>query len=216
MVGKKIYLNEEQSKSWKEQPRETNGKFAKKKNWKLVAYIWLIAGTLSIANYGLEKYVDWRNNYDVVYKFPIQVITHKIIEVVKRPEPQLLNPVVVETIEQSDIKVESPIDQKIYDLWGDRYFLLARSVFKCESGLRVDAVNWGSKDIGVAQINWPIWEKTLKEKFNYTLVDLFDPMKNLEVAYYIWDRADGTEGDNKGSFEPWVIFQNGAFVGCVE
>lgn len=212
----KIYLNEEQSKSWKEQPRETDGKFAKKKNWKIVMYIWLIAGLLAIGAYSLEKYADYRAKYEWIWKFPVQVITHRILTIQEIKPAELVSPVVIEQIEDSDITVENPIDQKIYDLWGDRYFLLARSVFKCESGLRPDAVNWSSRDIGVAQINFPIWEKTLKEKFNYTLVDLFDPMKNLEVAYYIWDRADGTADDGKGSFEPWVIFQNGAFIGCVE
>lgn len=201
VIGKEFKVN-----------RDSKGKFAVKVPAikKVAFYLILVAGVFAMTNYTLERYVAWRQEWNVVYKFPVEVRTYKPVDIVKR-EIEWISPV-VEVIEQSDIDINNPIDQKIYDLWGDRYFLLARSIFKCESGLREDAVNWGSKDIGVAQINWPTWEKQVGEKFGYTLKGMFDYEKNLEVAYWIWDR----DGDGQGSFAPWVVFQNGNFIGCVE
>jgi hypothetical protein len=174
-------------------------------------YLFLIAGILAMLNYSLVAYNNWSYEYGLQKPWVFNLEFYLRSFVYDRPEPTIVSPI-VEVIEQSDIDINNPVDQKIYDLWGDRYFLLARSVFKCESGLKEDAVNWGSKDIGIAQINWPTWETRVKEEFGYTLKDMFDVDKNLEVAYWIWDR----DGDGHGSFEPWVVFQNGNFVGCVD
>jgi len=73
------------------------------------------------------------------------------------------------------------------------------------------AVNWGSKDIGLMQINLPSWEKAMSEKFGYTIADLFDVDKNIEVAHWIWDRADGVEGDGRGSISPWTASRTNCF-----
>lgn len=175
-----------------------------------------VAGVLAMLNYALESYVKWRSEFGLQkplvfnYEFYLRDVIYKV------EKPKYVYALAEMEEKKEEVKPGDPIEQKIIELWGERYFLIARSVFKCESGLRADAVNWESKDIGIAQINFPIWEKKIKEKFNYTLVDLFDPNKNLEVAYWIWDRANGKEGDKLGSFEPWVIFQKGSFTGCME
>jgi hypothetical protein len=170
----------------------------------VIAFGTLLARTILAIN-------DWSEKNVIKTQSPISF--HKPVWVEDRPKLIVLSPVIKDYIEPTEL---DPIDQKILDLWGDRYFILARSIFKCESGLKADAVNWGSRDIGVSQINFPTWEKPILEKFGYTLVDLFDVDKNLEVAYWIWDRADGEEGNNEGSFKAWVVFQNSSFTSCVE
>jgi len=160
------------------------------------------------------KCIEFGNTHNV--QSPVREVRTPIVlqEVFPlKPALEVLSPWVEMT---EGIQVDTPIEQKILDLWGERYFLLATSIFRCESGLRPDAVNWSSKDVGVTQINWPTWEKPILEKFGYTLVDMLDTDKNLEVAYWIWDRADGEEGNEQGSFEPWVAYTNGSFRGCIE
>ena len=107
-------------------------------------------------------------------------------------------------------------EQKIIKVWQDyKTSMVAIAIFRCESGLMVDAVS-RTGDLGIAQIHFPTWKDKIKEKFGYTAIDMFDVNKNLEVAYYIWDRADGTEGNEEGSFEPWTVYKNGTFISCLE
>ena len=197
--------------------RNKIGQFSsvKKLILRAVLYIWILVGIVACLAFLSEKYVNYRLSKQWIWNFPIEVRFHKILNIVDRPATVVVSPI-IKQIELGDIETKNPIDAKIYELWGERHYLLARSVFKCESGLRAEAVSWDSKDIGIAQINFPIWAEAIKEKFGYTMVDLFDPMKNLEVAYWIWDRADGIEGDGRGSFEPWVVYNTGAFMGCME
>ena len=94
--------------------------------------------------------------------------------------------------------------------------MIAIAIFDCgESGLDQFAVS-RTGDLGVAQINWPTWKDAVKEKFGYTAVDMFDVDKNLEVAYWIWDRANGVEGDGIGSWEPWSGYNNGNYLECLK
>jgi hypothetical protein len=41
---------------------------------------------------------------------------------------------------------------------------------------------------------------------------MFDEDKNLEVAYWIFDR----DGNGEGSFNPWVVYQTGSFINCIK
>lgn len=197
--------------------RNKKGQFASKKTLliKIVKWIWIVAFVMAVLGILTERYVDYRLRKEWIWKAPVKITFNRILTIQDRKEPTIMSPVAIEELEKG-LEIADPIDSKIYELWGDKYYLIARSVFKCESGLRPDAINWTSKDIGIAQINFPTWQKPIKEVFGYTLVDLFDPMKNLEIAYWIWDRADGTEGDSRGSFKPWVVYNNGVFVGCVD
>jgi hypothetical protein len=187
----------------------------KKENkiWKiklLIFVLFVLALGGLIANIIL-KVNAWSEKHEIKTQSPVTF--NKPIWVEDRKPLIVLSPF-VEKVE--GIEVETTLEKKICNKWGDKYCLLAISIFRCESGLRVDAVNWSSKDIGLAQINWPTWEAKVKEKFNYTLKDMFVEDKNLEVAYWIWDRADGVDGDGNGSFKAWTVFNNGTFVSCVE
>jgi len=159
-----------------------------------------------------KKVADWGAEHQFVKQrvVDLQVRLPYRIEKIEAPQP------VVEVIVPTPYSELSSTEQKIIDLWGYKNGVVAIAVFKCESGLNPEAVNWDSNDVGIAQINFPIWKDKIKEKFGYTLLDLFSIDKNLEVAYWIWDRADGEEGNKEGSFTPWTVFNNASFVGCIE
>lgn len=133
-----------------------------------------------------------------------------------RPVLAFDEPVAVETPKLTDI------EQKIFDKFGEKNYNTFKALAICEScggnkttgecgknnGLNPNAVNWVSKDLGLLQINWPIWEKPVFEKFGYTLGDMFDVDKNIEVSHWIFDR----DGDGEGSIEPWVASRTACFA----
>lgn len=106
-------------------------------------------------------------------------------------------------------------EQKIIKMWQDyKTAMIAIAIFDCgESGLVADAVS-ETGDLGVAQINWKVWKNPVKEKFGYTAIDMFNVDKNLQVAYWIWDRGDGTEGNGLGTWDAWSGFNNGKYLNC--
>lgn len=166
-----------------------------------LAVSFLMVRIILMVNAWSEKHVI-RSQSPVVIQKPVWVEDRKPMIV--------LSPIVEQAAEK--VEAGSPVEQEILRLWGERYFLLVRSVFKCESGLKEDSVNWVSKDVGVAQINWPTWEKKVGEKFGYTLKDMFDYKKNLEVAHWISDRNN----DGNVDLGAWVVYQKGTFVNCVQ
>jgi len=58
-------------------------------------------------------------------------------------------------------------------------------------------------DMSIMQVN-SLWIKT------YSLKDIADCNKNVDIAYEIWDRADGVAGDKKGNFSAWAVVNNGS------
>ena len=181
--------------------------------------VFLIVGVAmavkSIADWGAEHQIVKQRVVDLQVRFPVRIEDRKPVEVLSPLAKELLEP--KETL--------TPIEQKIVAKWGVKYGYIALAVFRCESGLRADAVNWATKDVGIAQIHWTKvndsdtfqgWEKPVFDKFGYTLKDMFDEDKNLEVAYWIWDRSDGIDGDGEGNFKQWVAFTSGSFASCIK
>lgn len=106
-------------------------------------------------------------------------------------------------------------EQKIIQIWKDyKTSMIAIAIFDCgESGLDQFAVS-RTGDLGVAQINWPIWKNVVKERFGYSAADMFNVDKNLEVAYMIWDRGDGIEGNGLGTWDAWAGYTSGGYFKC--
>lgn len=113
----------------------------------------------------------------------------------------LVSPKNISTDNTSDSNSDMTIiEQKILDAFGYKNYSVMRAIAKCESGMRPEAVNWESRDVGLFQINWTTWEEAISTEFGYTLSDMFDVDKNIEVARWIWDR----DGDGDGDINPWV------------
>ena len=162
-----------------------------------------------------KKVADWGAGHQIVkqriVKQSLQFQLPYRVEEIEAPEP--VKEIVVVGTPYEDL---STTEQKIIKVWGDyKTSMMAIAIFKCESGHLADAVS-KTGDLGVAQIHWPLWKDKVKEKFGYTAIDMFNVDKNLEVAYWIWDRADGVEGNGEGSWEPWSSFNNGSWLNCLE
>lgn len=202
----------------KKQPREKDGTFTseeiQKNTWKMriVIFILFVIAFGTILARMIIAVNAWSEKNVIKTQSPISF--HKPIWVEPRPELIVLSPV-VEWGDKEKVEL-NPIDEKIMELWGERYFLMAKSIFKCESGLDENAANKRTFDVGIAQIHWADWEDDALEVFGYDLGDMFDYEKNLDMAYYIWDIDNGVLGDKIGSFNDWVVYQNGSFTGCVE
>jgi len=157
---------------------------------------------------------DWETKNRFIFQKPVELKVQKPYRIEKIKPKEILSPLAKEA--ERPIDELKPIERKIVEKWGLQYGYIALAVFRCESGLREDAINWDTKDVGIAQINLPTWKSIVEKEFGYTTKDLLDADKNLEVAYWIWDRSDGNIGDGKGKFDDWVAFSNGSFAGCVK
>ena len=63
-------------------------------------------------------------------------------------------------------------------------------------------------DWGIAMINSINWKLP-----GCSIQEIVDPYKNIDCGYLVWDRADGIEGNNKGAFTPWVVFNRNLHLG---
>lgn len=200
--------------------RDSKGKFQSPKV-AILKGIWLLVGVMAVV-YALELEVIkvvlyWRTRE---LQKPIVIMVGEsakqyndtIFSVITRPFIRELPPLKVlrpvSAYHEVDVVDElNPVERKIYNRFGEKNYRVFRALAQCESGMRGDAVNWSTHDIGLMQINWPTWEDAVLEKFGYTLADMFDVDKNLEVAYWIFDR----DGDGVGSIEPWVATRTVCF-----
>lgn len=192
--------------------RDKRGRFAKSSfKWKALAISVIVLLLVVGVNYGLYQYNQWSAKHERVWQFPID-LELKRITFVREREPVIISPLVEKVIEEESEL--TPVEQKVIDLWGYRDGVLALAIFECgESGLNQFAVSH-TGDLGIAQIHFPTHKNMIAE-MGYTSADLLNDVNiNLEVAYRIWDRADGTEGNGEGNFNPWVGFTNGAYLRC--
>ena len=180
----------------------------------LQASIAIVLMVLVLVGVTAKYSADWGANNRFIFQKPVELKVQKPYRIEKIKPKEILSPLAKEA--ERPIDELKPIERKIVEKWGLQYGYIALAVFRCESGLREDAINWDTKDVGIAQINLPTWKDVVEKEFGYTTKDLLDAEKNLEVAYWIWDRADGKIGDGKGKFDDWVAFSNGSFAGCVK
>lgn len=189
-------------------------KLAKKTAKRLTLASLLLGIILAGVVYAVIAVTRFYDENTVVVKPPVEVAvrTNRVVTITPRVKQVVVSSergAVDEAVKES---AKPEVAKIICDLWSPTDCKIAIAVFSAESGLNPLAINWDSKDFGVTQINLPTWEKVVEEKFGFTRADLLDAEKNLTVAYWIWDRSDGREGDNRGSFEPWVAWKTGAWL----
>ena len=149
------------------------------------------------------------NDWSAKHKFqnPISVSV-KTQPIAVRKKFKVIKPV-PDTPELPEWYMElSDLEKKIVDTFGIENGQVALAVAQAESGLSCEAVNAngnGSVDLSVFQVN-SLWLE------HYSLEEISDCDRNIEIAYEIWDRADGQESDGKGSFRPWSAFSSTSFV----
>lgn len=184
----------------------------KSRYWSLLFWMLLAVAIMALWDVSLAQYNSW--SYNHYWKMQSIVKTGLSFQlpwdIGSRKPLAMMSPVANEVVKEA-VATDgmTPVEKKILDKFGVLNYQVAHAVAKCESGLRVDAVNWETHDLGLFQINWPVWEKPVKEKFGYSLVDMFDVDKNIEVAHWIWDR----DNSGHGSWNPWVASRSDCFAG---
>lgn len=189
--------------------RDKEGKFAKEGiGLKVVAIIFALAGLLA----GVDYLISWGATHQLQkpWYFNVNAGWKPLIVQVNNEPTKVYIPVVKEATEFTST------EQAVIDVWGYKDGVIALAIFDCgESGLDPEAVSH-TGDLGIAQINWATWRTQVEDKFGYTAKDMFDVTKNLEVAYWVWDRADGVEGNGEGGWEPWSGYNNGSYTLCFQ
>jgi hypothetical protein len=179
-----------------------------KKNLKikfLIIFIFIIGFLTGL--YLLVRVINsWFNTHTIQFNQVISITVKPPFEIKKREVKikQVVN--VLDKIKEP----ETTLEKYVFDKWGAENYKLAIAIFTAESGLREDAYNInsnGTVDYGIAQINsvnWKIKGCSLKEIAFWK--------GNIDCAYKLWDRANGREGDGKGSWTPWTAAKNGAYL----
>lgn len=189
-------------------------KLARKTAKRLTLASFLLGIILAGVVYAVIAVSRFYDENTIVVKSPVELevrknrvvtITPRVKEVVVSSEQEKVD----EAIRES---TKPEVAEIICNLWSAVDCKVAIATYTAESGLDPLAVNWNSRDFGVAQINLPTWEEKIAEKFGFTRADLLTAEKNLKVAYWIWDRADGVEGNERGSFDPWIAYINGDWL----
>ena len=173
----------------------------------LVLFVFALFGVAMV----VLKAADWGAEHQIIVQKPWDLGFKPVVLIVKR-EREILVPIVREEVNREAL---NGVEGKILDAFGERNFAVMRAVAVCESGLNPEAVNWETKDVGLYQIHWQKvgnevfegWKIPVKEQFGYTLSDMFDVDKNIEVAKWIWDR----DGDGDGNIDPWVAVNTQCF-----
>lgn len=145
---------------------------------------------------------DWSAEHQLVRQKVLEVNVQMPFRVEDIPD-EIISPLAVEAKEEvteEDLSDLTAIEQKILDAFGVRNFNVMRAIAVCESRMNPEGVNWQTGDVGLYQINWSTWRDPIAEEFGYTIADMFDVDKNIEVAKWIWDR----DGDGEGDISPWV------------
>ena len=171
----------------------------------------LVAIVLAIFGFiGLIKATQWYESHTLHFQFPIMARVSAPIQVWERKPEVIVNTIMPATPEQVDTDIKKYACEK----WGQFECLTMIATFQAESGWNNEA--WGyntnkTLDYGIGQINSVNWKLE-----GCALKDLVDPKGNIDCAYKIWDRADGKEGDGKGSFSPWVAWSTNKYLAHLE
>lgn len=177
-------------------------KQASKKALKKTGLFLIFFGLASGAGtYGLVKVNEWFEDNALVIKSPVEVAvkTNQVLAVVKREKTTI--------VKSEQAKIDAIVEKEddkdlakyICDKFGAVECKTALAVAKAESGMDCNAIHLntnGSVDFSVYQINSVHLNK-------YTLADLADCRKNVDIAYEMWS-AQG--------WNPWVAYTTEAYL----
>lgn len=142
----------------------------------------------------------WFDKNELVFNKPVTITLKRPIEIKEREiEVKEIVKVIGEIPNPKDL--ETDVEKYIYEVFGIENYKIAIAIAKSESGLREDAIGVntnGSVDIGIFQINSVHYKKD-----ECQLQKIVTAKGNVDCAYSIY-KASG--------WNPWVVFQTGAFT----
>lgn len=167
----------------------------KKKLWLIGTFLVGVLLTIIAAVIYLTLYV---NSNEFVWRFPLEIKTHKILTVTPRVPKIVEKTIVVDYPED----IDTDIEKYICDKFGVMDCKIALAVAKAESGLSCDAFHIndnGSVDLSVFQLN----SVHLKKGGEWTLQNMADCYKNVDLAYQLWTEQ---------GWEPWSAYLNNSYL----
>jgi len=174
---------------------------------KVIIFIIALILIIALANKGLQEVNVWFATHYLQFNKVVNIELKKPIEIRERKVETQEIVRIIETIPAPE-DLETDIEKKIYELWGIENYRFAISVAMAESNMNCNALHIndnGSADFSIFQVN-SLWIK------NYSLAELADCDRNIEIAQEIWDNGNGILGDNKGSWSPWTVTKTGAYL----
>lgn len=178
----------------------------KRKSHKVSVVLATVILFFILSGYGAYAVSQWFDTHRIVFNQPVKMKIVSPIEIKER-KAQIIEKKIGQAKPE---EVNTPIKEYACKKWGEFNCLTMIAVFQSESGW--DNTKWHynenkSLDYGLGQINSINWKLE-----GCSLKEIVDEYKNINCAYKIWDRADGKEGNNKGSFDPWVVYQTQAYL----
>jgi len=174
---------------------------------KIFMVVVLVIMLLGSFTYVLRTVNSFFDTHYLEFHRVVQVEFNKPVSIEERETEMTEVIKIIETIPHPD-DLEDDVEKYIYEVFGLGSYKMAIAVSKCEGlnhppdGFNVNTNN--SIDVGYMRIN-SIHFKTE----GCSLLEVATPKGNIDCGYKIWDRADGEEGNGKGSFAPWVGYTNG-------
>ncbi len=171
-------------------------------NWILLTIVLIVLGW-----FGFMKSINWINTHTIEKQRIFSWDWNWPLEIKEKEEPKVIEKVIEPATPD---QVDTDVKKYACKVWGEFHCLTMIAVFQAESGW--DNTKWhyndnATLDYGLAQINSVNWKLE-----GCSLKEIVDELKNIMCAYKIWDRADGTEGNQQGSFSPWVVYQTDAYL----
>lgn len=173
---------------------------------KPLVYITIITGILAMIIAAVIKLTLFVNNNEFAWKFPLEVLTHRVLTITPR-EKVIVHEYSMPTYPE---EIDTDYEKLIANKFGPYDAKMAIAVMYAESGGNESAFNAndnGSVDIGLFQINSVNWKIE-----GCSLQEIVIAEKNIDCAYTIWDRANGEVGDKKGNFRAWSSVTNGSYL----
>jgi hypothetical protein len=178
-------------------------------NWKVRTGVWVFISILIVGlTFAILKGISsWFDAHELKFNrvFSMQIQSPISINEREVATKEIIK--IMETIPAPSDLTSEP-EKLIYKYFGIEQYRMAIAVSRCE-GLNHPADGFnvntnGSIDVGYMRINSVHFKTT-----GCSLLEVATPEGNISCGYKIWDRADGIEGNGKGSFEPWVGYTNG-------
>lgn len=165
--------------------RNRLGQFTKKKV--RVGWVAKVVALLTFPTMAICNAIDANRSIE-----PVHFI--EVAEAEEVQKPKYIEDIFIINYDWSEEKTIEEIKKTFPDSYG-----LMIPVFKCESGLRLDA-RGPTNDWGIAQIHADTWDKKAQE---LGLDYKNNPYDNLKMARWIYDNAGGIDN--------WVCFTRGYY-----
>ena len=173
----------------------------KKENYVGWFYALLLIILFFVSWFAFNRIVDWFDSHQIIKNRIVSMQFKWPISIEKR-EPQIIERAIEPYPEEL---IDTPIKKYIAEKFGPYDAKIALSIVASESNFNAEAWNINSNgtiDIGIWQINSVHFSKE-----SCSIRDALDPIRATDCAYRIFKES---------GWQPWTVFNNGAYLAKLE